>query len=138
MSANPSPRIAVIGGGPAGIAAALRLQQAGFAAITVVEAGDYTAPKIGETLPPPCQRELQTLGLWEAFAADAHLPATLSASAWGSGTVEFNDFLFRPVGRGWHLDRAKFDRRLAALAEERSIVVRRNTRLGQVVGRPAG
>jgi len=135
---NSSRRIVIIGAGPAGIATALRLRQLGFADLTVVEAGDQTAPKIGETLTPPCQQELQALGVWPDFLADAHLPASLTGAAWGSAHVEFNDFIFRPVGRGWHLDRARFDRRLTAFAEERGIVVHRRTRLTRSIRQAAG
>ncbi len=131
-------RIAIVGGGPAGIATALRLRQHGFDAITVLEAGDYTADKIGETLQPPSQSVLQQLGLWDSFLADGHWEASLTGASWGSAEVQFNDFMFRPVGRGWHLNRARFDHTLARVAEQRGIVVRRNTRFCQATRQAGG
>jgi flavin-dependent dehydrogenase len=121
-------QIAIIGGGPAGFATALRLRQLGFERTMVVEAGNYSGLKVGETIQPPCRELLEGLELWESFLEDAHLPAELTAAAWGSVEVHFNDFIYRPVGKGWHLDRQKFDRRLGEIARERGISILKNTR----------
>jgi 2-polyprenyl-6-methoxyphenol hydroxylase-like FAD-dependent oxidoreductase len=135
---STATRIGIIGGGPAGIATALRLRAHGFDDITVLEAGDYTADKIGETLQPPCQGVLQKLGLWTSFLEDKHWEASLSGAAWGLAEVQFNDFMYRPIGRGWHLNRAKFEHRLGQVAEQRGIAVRKNTRFGQATRSAAG
>ncbi|HEX6641737.1 MAG TPA: NAD(P)/FAD-dependent oxidoreductase, partial [Thermoanaerobaculia bacterium] len=42
-------------------------------------------------------------------------PCLGSCSSWGADDLGFNDFLFHPLGTGWHLDRRRFD---AMLLEE--------------------
>src|SRR6266511_1550652 len=54
----------VIGGGPAGSAAALKLARAGRA-VALAERSRYEQARIGETLPPVAQPTLAGLGLWD-------------------------------------------------------------------------
>ena len=46
-------------------------------------------------------------------------------SVWGSEVPSEKDFIFDPYGRGWHLDRARFDARLAESAEAKGVLVLR-------------
>lgn len=111
--------VAVIGGGPAGTAAALTLLKYSSLKVAVVERSDYSAWRVGETLPPGVRPLLQYLDGWESFAAQEHLPAHGTSAAWGSQEIISRDFLFTGRGQGWHLDRTRFDRMLARLVTER-------------------
>jgi 2-polyprenyl-6-methoxyphenol hydroxylase-like FAD-dependent oxidoreductase len=101
----------VVGGGPAGCASAIGLAQAGLA-VGMAARPDPPLDKIGESLSPAAGPLLRRLGVWDAFAADGHLPCHANASAWGSDALAYHDFLRDPRGHGWHVDRAVFERRL--------------------------
>ena len=120
--------VAVLGGGPAGSATGLALARLGHATVLIERSG-YEPGRIGETLPPGVRKPLVELGLWDAFLADGHLPASGIRSAWGRTELHDNDFIFNPYGNGWHLDRARFDALLAREAEKAGVAVRCRTRL---------
>jgi flavin-dependent dehydrogenase len=122
--------VAVVGGGPGGCACALALREhAPALSVALVEASDYAAPRIGETLPPPAAALLRHLRVWDAFAAAGHRPAYGTTASWGGARPHDNDFLFQVHGAGWHLDRAAFDALLASRAEARGVRVLRSTRV---------
>ena len=114
----------MLGGGPAGLATALALRRHHGLAVLVLERGDYTAPRIGETLSPGADAMLRHLGAAPHFAADGHLPAYGTVAAWGSAQPMERDYLPTPFGAGWHLDRQRFDASLAAAAREAGATVR--------------
>ena len=105
--------VAVVGGGPAGAAAAISLCRHTPLRVAVLEASAYDGPRVGETLSPSIQGLLSYLGVWEAFAAQGHLPAFGTAAAWGGADLAEHSFLFTGRGEGWHVDRGRFDRMLA-------------------------
>ena len=73
----------IVGGGPAGAAAAIALCQHGVEHGVLVEAGDTGAtqtPRIGESIPPDTRVLLDRLGLWPEFAAQGHAPCFGSRS----------------------------------------------------------
>jgi flavin-dependent dehydrogenase len=115
---QPHYRVAIIGGGPAGSACALTLAQQAVRDVLIVEAGDYTAFRIGESLPPSANRLLHTLRVMHAFLDQEHAPCHGSCSYWGSNRRGYNDALMNPLGHGWHLDRARFNRLLAEQAQQ--------------------
>ena len=121
--------VAIVGGGPAGCATAIALAQDGVRRVLLVEATDYRAVRIGESIPPITARLLERLGVWSAFVAEGHQRCLGSCSAWGSATLGYNDSLFNPLGPGWHLDRARFDAWLAGQAAERGTEIWLRTRL---------
>jgi len=122
-------RVAIIGGGPAGSACALALTQRGVADILMLEAGDYSQFRIGESIPPETWRALQALGIAQAFVQEGHAPCYGSCSYWGSDKRGYNDTLMNPLGHGWHLDRCKFDRFLATQAHNQGVHVITQARL---------
>ncbi len=114
--------MAILGGGPAGTATALSLRQhAPSLSLALIEQSTYDSIRIGETLPPIVQPLLEQLGVWNAFLNEEHVPAYGSCAAWGSDKLLDNEFIYHPVGRGWHLDRTRFDAMLAREATNRSI-----------------
>lgn len=116
--------VAIVGAGPAGLAAALTLHRHAPQRSLLVLAGPRGAErKIGETLPPGSQNALRALGVWEAFLATRPLPAHGTCSAWGSAELEQNEFIFHPDRRGWHIERPAFDAMLAAEAAKRGIAI---------------
>lgn len=119
-----------MGNGPAGCATALALQREGVSRVCVVNSAVNRDPRVGETLPPATSVVLEELGLWDRFLNDGHEPCLGSCSCWGSDTLGYNDFLLSPYGRGWHLDRRRFDAFLLSSA------VSRGTHLcsGRVIG----
>jgi len=114
--------IVILGGGPAGAAAALSLRShAPSLSVALVEQTSYDAPRVGETLPPTVQSVLEQLGVWETFVEEGHVAAYGTCSAWGSAELFDNEFIYHPAGRGWHLDRKRFDRMLACAAANRGV-----------------
>lgn len=123
----------VAGGGPAGAVAALVLARAGRHVLLVdggppgARSGAFT---IGETLPPAARPLLHDLGLWTAFAADAHLSCPGTDASWGSARLLGHSHLFDPHGHGWHLDRDRFDAFLREAAVAAGALIRRAVVIG--------
>lgn len=114
--------VVVVGGGPAGAAVALSLRRhAPSLSVALVEQSDYETIRVGETLPPTVQPLLEQLGVWETFVEEAHVPAYGTCSAWGSDKLFDNEFIYHPAGRGWHLNRKRFDRMLAREATRHGV-----------------
>jgi flavin-dependent dehydrogenase len=118
---DSAPRVAIAGGGPAGAVAALVLARRGVRAV-VLEA--HTAPeqKVGETLPPSLAPLLRHLGLDRLLEQDGHLRSQGNRALWGSvdpaepAKPAETAFLANPYGEGWHVDRRRFEARLAEAA----------------------
>jgi flavin-dependent dehydrogenase len=121
--------VAVLGGGPAGAAAALSLRRLRPALrVALVEASRYNAWRVGETLSPGCRELLAGLGCWERFLGERFLESFGTRAAWGSDEPYDHEFLFSARGNGWHLDRARFDAMLCAAAQAAGVEVLAETR----------
>jgi flavin-dependent dehydrogenase len=107
--------VAIVGGGPAGAAAGIRLARAG-ARVTLIDADDLHGDKIGESLAPSARPLLERVGVWGAHCAANHRPCYANRSSWGGDDIDTHDFVRDPYGHGWHLDRRRFDATLAAEA----------------------
>jgi flavin-dependent dehydrogenase len=138
ISGGGSYDVAVLGGGPAGAATALALRRrdAGVR-VALVEKSDYSAFRVGETLPPPVRRLLERLGVWDAFPACGAAESYGTRAAWGSAAVQENAFIFSPYGRGWHVDRRNFDAWLAGEAQRAGADVYRGA-TARATGRRGG
>src|SRR5262249_27493149 len=134
LSIRPSPKcdVVVLGGGPAGAAAAITLARAGRSVI-VIEKSRYQGPRIGETLPPSARIPLAELGVWEAFLSAGHAPAPGAPPPRGEDALHDTHFIFNAHGRGWHLDRRRFDAMLARAACEAGARVSCGARIGSCV-----
>lgn len=118
--------VAIIGGGPAGTAAALTLLRYSKLRPVVTERTSYEGWRVGETVSPGVFPLLQYLGA-EQILDQGQRRAYATAAAWGSADVVSRDFLFAGSGDAWHLDRTRFDAALAELVEERGGTVLRST-----------
>ena len=105
--------VCVIGGGPAGAAAALTLARYTQHQVLLVEASRYGSTRVGETVSAGVVPLLSYLGAGSVLASDATLQSFGSAGAWGSDQVVERDFIFTGRGQGLHLDRSRFDAALA-------------------------
>jgi flavin-dependent dehydrogenase len=107
--------VIIIGGGPAGASAAITLARSGFHT-AIIERSNYSALRLGETLPPAVRSLLINLGVWQRFLADGHVKSFVIRSAWGRSELQESNHILNPYGCGWHVDRARFDNMLALAA----------------------
>ncbi len=129
---QPILDVCIIGGGPAGVATALMLQQRGIQS-TIIEAAATVPVKVGETLPPAALPVLQALGAAHILHDAAHLPCYGNRYLWGSNKVQEKDFIFQTAGNGWHLQRQQFETDLIKLAQQKDVDFIPNTKLMQAV-----
>ena len=120
-SAGLQTDVAVVGGGPAGAAAAATARAAGLEVCLL--AGSPRHVPAGESLPPGTDRIVAQLFGPAALPPDEHRRAYGNRSAWGSEALEGADFMFDPLGPGWHLDRRAFDAGLIDSTRERGVQV---------------
>jgi flavin-dependent dehydrogenase len=113
----PECDVVILGGGPAGAAAAITLARAGRS-VVIIEKSHYEQARIGETLPPAAHPLLVRLAVWDPFIAARHLPSPGILSVWGEEQLHQTHFIFNPHGQGWHLDRRRFDTMLAQAARQ--------------------
>ncbi len=121
--------VAVIGGGPAGCAAALGLARAGIERVALFEASPSARSKLGESLPPDARPLLRSLGVWDSFVEQGHAPCLGNCSAWGGDSLGYSDYVMHPLGPGWHLDRQRFESWLLDQTAQAGIGVELGTRL---------
>jgi flavin-dependent dehydrogenase len=122
--------IAIIGGGPAGAAAALSLRQLRPSLrVAIFEASHYSEWRAGETLSPGCQDLLHSLGCWDRFLAEGFLESFGTRATWGSEKPYESEFLFSAHGNGWHVDRTRFDAALCDCARRTGVEIFEDARL---------
>ncbi|MFG1479870.1 FAD-dependent monooxygenase [Xanthobacter sp. V4C-4] len=144
-AAAPVPEaaaVAIVGAGIAGCATAVTLARLGVRHVVLIDAEGADdappAPRIGETIPGAARAPLLRLGLWDRFLAAGHLPSSGSSSRWGKARTGYNDAIFAPLGGGWHLDRAGFDRMVRQAARDAGLPLLARTRLRGLEPGPAG
>lgn len=111
--------IVILGGGPAGLAAAITLLQDASYSVLIAESQPPEQERIGESCPPDTLLLLRKLGLLDTFREGPHSPCPGYASVWGRAAVGYNDFIVNPLGPAWRLDRPHFDQMLANEAVKR-------------------
>ena len=100
--------VAVIGAGPAGAIAAIRLARAGLD-VRLIDRGRLGNRMIAETISPEGKSVLVHAGLWNALPKDSALPCPFVVSSWERAEPTSRSFITNPYGSAWHVDRAKFD-----------------------------
>jgi flavin-dependent dehydrogenase len=130
--------VAVVGGGPAGTAAALTLLKYSGLRVALIERSAYAAFRIGECLGPGSAELLRYLGAEEVLAQTEPRASQGVAAAWGSSRLHVQDFIFTGRGPGWHLDRRRFDEALARAVERCGGHLLLEARVGELRRNAAG
>ena len=120
-------KIVIIGGGPAGTSLGIALSNLDVDNILILESGDYSKFKIGESIPPNTQKTLKKLGVYGSFYQSDHLPCYGTCSYWGSDKRGYNDTILSPYGHGWHLDRNQFEKFLSVEAKNKGCQIELNS-----------
>ena len=100
--------VAVIGGGPAGLTAAVALRNSGRSVVVIDRIS--RGRRVGETLVPDVRHLLASLSLTEGFDDIPSVSFVGTRSTWGSASEPFErSSILNPLGAGLHVDRAVFD-----------------------------
>lgn len=130
--------VAIIGGGPSGIAAALTLLRYTSHKVVLVERGSYQHARAGETVSSAITSLLDYLGAVDCLEQTAALRSFSNAAVWGSDQLLVRDHMFTGNGNGWHLDRRRFDLALADAAQHAGAITLRNSWLRSVAQHDSG
>lgn len=104
-------RVAIVGSGPTGCAAAIALARAGAAVVLLGDGRDG----VGEQLHPAARPLLERLGIG---CLTGQLDCVGVRAAWGTDELHVQDFVGHPFGNGWLLDRASFGASLRRAAAD--------------------
>jgi flavin-dependent dehydrogenase len=126
----PLADVAIIGGGPAGAAAAIRLARRGWH-VTLLDRASFPRPKVcGEALSPAAVQLLDELGVW---------PACQQAGAWPFLGLRLHGpdgnqvVAHYPGGQlGWSISRLDLDTLLVAAARAAGAAVRERWRISSL------
>ncbi|SFM94126.1 flavin-dependent monooxygenase QhpG [Rugamonas rubra] len=119
----------VLGAGPAGTSAALRLQQLGYHVLLVERSAVWPRAQVGEALTPGVRNIIELLDANDALAAVPHVAHAGSRVLWRGRTPE----LLQEAGSAI-VDRGRFDAALLALARRRGVEVEQPARLLHLAG----
>ncbi|WP_028105106.1 flavin-dependent monooxygenase QhpG [Pseudoduganella violaceinigra] len=119
----------VIGAGPAGVSAALRLQQLGYRILLIERSAAWPRPQVGEALTPGVRNIIDLLDANDALAAVPHVAHVGSRVLWRSREPDL-----LPQSGSAIVDRGCFDAALLALAQGRGIELEQPARLLHVAG----
>lgn len=137
MSLTERFQVAVIGGGPAGLATAIALTREGLA-VTVVEHSNYTAERVGEHVAPHAKPLLRALGPLQAGEGRSYASCPGIRSLWGTNKPVDKDYVFHPDGEGLNISRPEFDLSLAALASRLGVNISTTCKVLNMVRAPGG
>lgn len=124
--------IGIIGGGPAGIATAIRLKQYGFN-IVLFDADTSEKITVGEHLAAEAMHELKKLKIPESLIHKHSIPCVEVQNAWATSEIHHNESIFNPFGNSYILSRPDFDLELLEYCKELGINIQSNTRISKVI-----
>ncbi|SFI33587.1 NAD(P)/FAD-dependent oxidoreductase [Nitrosomonas sp. Nm34] len=125
----PSVDVFIMGAGPAGLCAALRLQQLGYRVALIERSPRWPRPQIGEALTPGVKNIIDFLDANQALEKVPHLARLPTRLCWQSHTPEIVAHSNSAV-----VNRAAFDAALLRLARERGVQVYQPASLSSVSG----
>ena len=131
MITSTKMKIGVIGGGPAGIATAIKLKQFDFDVI-IFNANKQNQITIGEHLAAEAIHEFKKLKIPKAILKNNSIPCTEVQSAWGNEKIHFNESVFNPFGAGYILSRPDFDFTLLNHCDSIGIDIKNDTRISKI------
>jgi len=131
--------VAIIGGGPAGAAAAIALVKHTNLRVALVEGGTFDSEiKLDEMASPSLLPLLEYLDVAERFRYARHQKAKTISIAWGADTLTELNSMFTGNKNGWSLNRSRFDRDLCKEAAVKGAEVFLNTKLTDFTRVPNG
>ncbi len=125
---NTTYDVVILGGGPAGLAAAIAIRAKTDTSVLVVERQQPGEERLGESCPPETILLLKQLGVAKSFYHGGHQTCPGYASVWGRADAGYNDFIVNPMGPSWRLNRKAFDKMLADKAVESGTQISWSTR----------
>lgn len=129
--------VVVAGSGPAGSAAAVVLARAGVS-VHLLATDRSRHGWAGESLPPGAEALIEAVFGDGILTEPPHVRAYGVRGAWGSADLVDTDFMSHPLGDGWHLDRAVFDRQICAAAAAAGAVIAHGPGVTGVERTPGG
>lgn len=120
--------VAIVGGGPAGSAAAITLARLGRH-VVLADSSPTQRFRVGEGFPPSARSLLNDLQILDEFLAAGHRPSYGNVSVWGDAEPRTDDFIGHLHGQGYQLDRARFDQQLRDAARQAGVAVYESSRL---------
>lgn len=118
----------IIGAGPAGLTAALRLHQLGYRIQLIESSAQWPRFNIGEALTPGIKNIIEMLGATEALAAVNHLANIPTCVRWQNQNTEW-------ITSGSAIvNRAQFDAALLAHAQQQGIDIARPASVQTITG----
>ena len=109
--------VAIIGAGPAGSVLATQLSRKGYR-VAIVDREKSPRYTVGETLPASVVPLLKRSGIAGSGFELQGSPTTGNLSAWGSARLEFRAHTDNDRGRGFQVERARFDGQLLTAARD--------------------
>jgi flavin-dependent dehydrogenase len=136
MPDRPDPDAIVIGGGPAGAAAATALAMAGRR-VLLLEKERFPRYSIGESMMPYCYFPLERIGFIETMKASRFVKKYsvqfVSRDGRASQPFYFSDFLDHEASTTWQVLRSEFDQMLLDHARARGVEVREATEVRELL-----
>jgi len=126
--------VLILGGGPAGLSAAIALARQGISAL-VIERSAYDDIRIGEHIAPAAVLQLRALDPTSSLPLDSYFASPGVEAYWGSETAHHMDYFLHPAQQGLNLPRPQFDADLARSCELSGAPVLRSASLGRATRR---
>ena len=92
--------VAIIGGGPAGCAAALTLLNQTSFKVGILESTNYDNFRVGESVSPNFLSLLRYLKVEDEFSSEMQISSPGIDTSWGSSNLRSRDFFFTGQGNG--------------------------------------
>jgi flavin-dependent dehydrogenase len=120
VAADASPEVVVLGGGPAGCAAASLLARWGHVVVLRTKPSAST-PCLAESIPPSTYKLFDLIGLGDAVEAAGFLRSSGNTVWWGERAPRVESFA-GPL-RGWQVTRQRFESLLVAHAAASGVLI---------------